>query len=71
MELTSTREGGRPLPGAKPGAEKTQMTIAAKRLGACEAGQKPGDIISNGMTMNILDMQKGVPPKGGPPRRPQ
>src|ERR1035438_3759754 len=47
MELTSTREGGRPLPGAKPGAEKTQMTIAAKRLGAREAGQKPGDIKSN------------------------
>ncbi len=39
-------------------------TIEAKWLGACEAGQRPGDVImSNGRTMNILDLPKGVPPR--------
>jgi hypothetical protein len=35
------------------------MTIEAKRLGACEAGQKPGDVMmANGMKMNVLDLPK-------------
>jgi hypothetical protein len=43
------------------------MMIAAKWIGACAAGQRPGDIImSNGMKMNVIDMQK----MGGMPRRP-
>jgi hypothetical protein len=64
MEVTSTREGGRPLPGVAPGAA-TQMKLEAKRLGPCEAGQKPGDVMmANGMKINVLEMQKlrGAPP---------
>jgi len=56
VNVTSTREGGRPMPGATPGAP-TQMTIEAKWLGPCAAGQKPGDVVmANGMTMNVLDI---------------
>ncbi len=58
VDVVSTREGGRPAPGAAPGRE-THMTIAAKWVGPCAAGQKPGDIVmSNGMKMNVIDMQK-------------
>ena len=58
MRITSTSVGGPPIPGAAPGGE-TKMTIEAKYLGGCQAGQKPGDIMmSNGMKMNVLDMQK-------------
>ncbi len=58
MDVTSTREGGRPIPGTKPGAA-THMKLDAKWLGPCEAGQKPGDVImGNGMKINVLDMQK-------------
>ena len=73
VEVTSQREGGRPIPGVSPTGEM-HMTIAATWLGACAAGQRPGDIImSNGVTMNVLDMQKrGAMPAGGmrppPPR---
>jgi hypothetical protein len=64
MNVTSTREGGRPLPGVAPGAE-SHMSIEAKHLGPCEAGQRPGDMImSNGVKVNILDLPKmGAPPK--------
>ena len=68
MKITSTSAGGPPIPGMAPGGE-TKMTIEAKRVGACEAGQKPGDIMmSNGMKMNVLDMQNllgGMAPSGG------
>jgi hypothetical protein len=79
MKVNSKSEGGPPVPGMPPGGE-TRMTIEAKYLGACQAGQKPGDIImANGMKMNVLDMPKmggggmmgppgGMPP-GGMPRR--
>jgi hypothetical protein len=51
-----------------PGAA-THMKIAATWLGPCKKGQRPGDMImGNGMTMNILDLQKGIPPHGMPPR---
>jgi len=73
MNVTSTREGGPPMPGVAPGAE-THLTIAAKWLGPCAAGQRPGDVImSNGMKMNVLDMPKpGAPPQpgGAPGMRP-
>jgi len=66
VEVTSKREGGRPIPGVAPGGE-THMMIAAKYVGPCTAGQRPGDIVmSNGMTMNVLDMQRGMPPGGMP-----
>jgi Protein of unknown function (DUF3617) len=60
MDVTSTREGGRPIPGMKPGGG-THMKLDAKWLGPCEAGQKPGDMMmANGMTINVLDMQKMI-----------
>jgi hypothetical protein len=64
VDVTSTREGGPPMPGMAAGGA-SHMTIAAKWLGACEAGQKPGDIImANGMKMNVLDMPR--PPQRKP-----
>ena len=63
VDVTSKREGGRPLPGGAAPGGTTQMKIAAKWLGPCEPGQRPGDMImGNGMTMNILDLQKGIAP---------
>jgi hypothetical protein len=64
VDVISMHEGGPPVPGAAPGRE-THMSIAAKWVGPCAAGQKPGDIVmSNGMTMNVLDLHKrGAPPK--------
>ena len=57
VDVTSKREGGRPMPGVAPGGS-THMTIEAKWLGPCTAGQKPGDVIMpSGMTMNVLDMK--------------
>ena len=70
VEITSTRAGGRPLPGVAAGAA-THMKLAATWVGPCAAGQRPGDMImGNGMTVNILDMKKGMPPHGmtPPPR---
>lgn len=66
VDVASTRQGGPPMPGATPGAA-THMKIEAKWLGACAAGQKPGDVImANGMTMNVLEVSK-MP---GAPKRP-
>lgn len=66
VDVTSTRNGGRPMPGMAAGGE-SHMTITAKWLGPCGAGQKPGDVtMPNGMTMNVLDLQKArapAPPK--------
>ncbi len=63
VDVTSTREGGPPVPGTTPGRE-THMSIAAKWVGPCAAGQKPGDIVmGNGMTINVLDIQKRAPPQ--------
>ncbi len=70
MKITTTSAGGPPMPGAAPGGA-TNITIEAKYLGGCQAGQKPGDIMmGNGMKMNVLDMPKMGPPGGamtGPP----
>jgi hypothetical protein len=56
VKMASTREGGPPLPGVAPGAT-TNMTIAAKWLGACQADQRPGDIVmATGQKMNIRDI---------------
>jgi hypothetical protein len=58
MRVTSKRKGGPSIPGMAPGGE-THMTIAAKWLGPCAKGQRPGDMIMpNGMKMNILDLKK-------------
>jgi hypothetical protein len=49
-----------------PGA--TRMTVDAKWLGPCEAGQRPGDMVMpNGTIMNIRDLHKMRPP--APPQR--
>src|SRR4249920_3138612 len=66
VQISSTRQGGRPTPGTAPGGE-SHMTISAKWLGPCVAGQKPGDVMmGNGMKMNVLDLQR----TGGAPGRP-
>ena len=47
---------------------ESHMTIAAKWLGPCAAGQKPGDVMmGNGMKMNVFDIQKmnGAPGRPG------
>ena len=49
--MTVTAEGGE-LPPVK-------MTMAGKWLGACAAGQQPGDVImANGVKVNIPELQK-------------
>jgi len=54
MTVTSQSED---LPGGK-----MVMTMEAKWLGPCAADQKPGDmILSNGRTMNLLEVQKHLP----------
>ncbi len=34
----------------------TNYTVSSKRLGACAAGQKPGDVINDGVKMNLFGM---------------
>src|SRR5579859_459964 len=47
---------------ALPGG-KMVMSMDAKWLGPCAADERPGDIVlSNGRTVNILDMKKLAPP---------
>ncbi len=37
------------------------ITMTAKWLGACAAGQKPGDmVLPNGRTINVMDMQHAL-----------
>lgn len=61
VEVQSKREGGPAVPGMPAGGE-SHMTISAKWLGPCTSGQRPGDVVmGNGMTMNMLDMQKAMP----------
>ncbi len=35
----------------------TNYVVSSKRLGACAAGQKPGDVINNGVKMNLFGME--------------
>ena len=61
--MTITSEGGS-LPQART------ITLEAKWLGPCAADQKPGDMImSNGVKMNIVDMQKAMRPPVAPPKQ--
>jgi len=41
------------------GRKETQITIEAKWLGPCKAGQKPGDVTINGTTINRPATAKG------------
>jgi hypothetical protein len=72
VKVDSKRDGAPPMPGMAAGGT-THMTIEAKWLGACEAGQKPGDMImGNGMKINVKDMpaMRGGGMPGGPPGMP-
>lgn len=52
MELTSEVKG---IPTPR------HVTMAAKWLGPCAAGEKPGDmVLPNGKTVNIIDMERAV-----------
>lgn len=62
VDVTSTRSGGPAVPGL-PAHGESHMTIIAKWVGPCAAGEKPGDVMmSNGMKMNVLDLQKARRP---------
>jgi hypothetical protein len=62
MTMTSQTQG---LP-----APRT-VTMTAKWVGPCAAGQRPGDMImANGRTMNILDLERAVPGGFGGPTAP-
>ena len=37
----------------------TNYVVSSKRLGACAAGQKPGDVINDGVKMNLFGMEGG------------
>ena len=55
-----SRPAGREAQGSAPSGEP-QMTMEAKWVGPCKAGQKPGDMMmSNGMKMNVLEMTGGA-----------
>jgi hypothetical protein len=46
-----------------PGDGTTNMSIETKWLSACKNDQKPGDMImADGRKINIVDMQKMLPP---------
>lgn len=56
VKVSTTQEGGpvRPQPGGT-----RNLTIQARWMGPCKAGQKPGDIETpGGVKMNILDLPK-------------
>lgn len=62
VDVVSKREGA--APSGQRAYGESHMKIAAKWVGPCAAGQKPGDVImSNGMTMNVLDLQKRMAPQ--------
>ena len=51
--------------------KSSQQTFEGKWLGACKAGQKPGDVIMPGMgSMNLNEMMKNIP-NGHQPRTPR
>jgi len=53
------------------GMKFSQQTLEGKWLGACKAGQKPGDVIMPGMgSMNLNEMMKNIP-NGHQPRTPR
>ena len=73
VNAETKREGGGGAMMA-PGGGASNVAMEAKWTGACQADQKPGDIIMpGGMKMNIADIQKMrqgggmmAPPKGAP-----
>lgn len=68
VKTHSKHEGTSPIPGMPA---ETDMTIEAKWIGACKPDQKPGDMImSNGMKMNVLEMQQRMKSMPKPPANP-
>jgi Protein of unknown function (DUF3617) len=72
IRVTSKAEGGPP---AARGMMGGTMVTQARWVGACKAGQKPGDIImANGRTMNVRDLKNKLkniarrPPHRPPPQ---
>jgi hypothetical protein len=64
VKVTSKIEGA---PAAAQAMAGGTTTIQAKWVGACKAGQQPGDIImANGQTMNVRDLKNLMSPKGAP-----
>lgn len=58
MEVTTKHMSG-PRPPGLPQDGERRMAVAAKWLGPCGKGQRPGDIIMpGGMTVNVLDLRK-------------
>ncbi len=58
VKVLTKREGGPAMPGVGPRGEM-HMAIAAKWLGPCAKGQRPGDMImGNGMKVNVLELKK-------------
>jgi hypothetical protein len=43
------------------GSKEASTVVEAKYVGPCKAGMKPGDISSNGVTMNVLSASRGAP----------
>ncbi|MBV8790813.1 MAG: DUF3617 family protein, partial [Pseudolabrys sp.] len=65
MDVTTKHVGA--APPSMPA--ESHMKIDGKWLGACKAGQRPGDVMMpNGMTINVLDAAKMAPPQM--PKRP-
>jgi hypothetical protein len=59
INIAMTQDGGSARP--DPGRTRT-MTVQAKWLGPCKAGQKPGDVeTADGRKMNILDLSRTPP----------
>lgn len=58
--------------GPRGANDESRMNMTATWLGACKAGQKPGDIVMpGGMTINVSQMKKmmGAMPGAKPPAR--
>lgn len=45
------------------GMKESVTVTEAKHVGACKSGMKPGDVSTMGVTINILDMSKGLSAK--------
>lgn len=66
MEVSTKQLSGPQPPGVASNGER-RMAVAAKWLGPCAKGQRPGDIIMpGGMTVNVLDMRKMQGPQQAP-----
>jgi len=63
VKVTSRQTGG-PAMGRSADAN---VTLNATWLGACKAGQQPGDIILAGRRFNIRDLQRRMPGGAGAP----